>query len=149
MPAEPNPFDLYIGLVLARLYEARPKRLDLVPSTFGLPEESNSEEVNEVWEGWSNTVQWLQREGYIRCEDFTYGNAMEPWFISVELSEKGFRALNSVPSRLSAKGDQRKFGSQLVELGKKTAWKGASKLGEKGAEEASRRITELVQAWMS
>ena len=149
--SDPNRFDLYVGISLAKLYEARPTRLSFIPADFGLAEkdEGLGPSVGKEWDGWANTIQWLHREGYIRYEGFATGTMGEPVFIDVELSEKGFRALNSLPVHLRAPGEKRSLGSLLVDALKQAGARGAGKILDKGGEKAARRLSDLVQSFFS
>jgi hypothetical protein len=145
--AEVNNFDLFIGLVLARLYEARPKRLNLSPDMFGLEESGALDHKRAA--GWGDSVEWLAREGYIRVGVAVDGTEEEPGFIDVELTEKGFRVLNSVPAGLRAPAQGRSVGTILIGLAKQAQSVGVTKLTEKSADEGMSRITELVQRLIS
>jgi hypothetical protein len=104
----PNDFDLFIGLILARLYQGRGTRPTLSPEDFGLfdPEDP----TGHRWEVWANTFGWLEAEGYVRHAGVVGGTENEPCFTSAELTERGFRALNSFPKALIAKGDHKVWG---------------------------------------
>ena len=58
--AETNDFDLFIGLILARLYEERPRRLDLSAKDFGFTVEDRYSDNKIRIENWSNTMFWLE-----------------------------------------------------------------------------------------
>lgn len=148
--AESNDFDVFLGLILAHLYEERPKRLDLEASDFLEEDEGGSFDEDRV-DNWVNTMFWLKTENYIRTMgEFT--GSVSYHFAGVELTEKGFRALNSLPTNLSGQKSDKSIGTQLVDLGKRTSFKAASKIAEKGADETSRQVTnaigEFVKSWL-
>lgn len=138
-----NDFDLFIGLVLARLYDDRPKRLAFEVSDFLDPSEKDGSYDEERSENWVNTMFWLIAEGYIR-EQEVYSGKIGECFDGVELTEKGFRALNSLPSQLGGGASKKSFGSQLIDAGKKAGWKAANNAAEKGANEATRQAAHSI-----
>lgn len=147
-----NDFDVFIGLILARLYEARPKRLDFEASDFIDPTEPDGSYDGERIENWCNTMFWLNEEGYIR-EGGTFTGNVSYHFADVALTEKGFRALNSLPSHLKGLSADKSFGTQLIDLGKKTGWKAAAKAVDTGSDQASKQaahaIGELIKGWFT
>ncbi|MCB5176791.1 hypothetical protein [Microvirga lenta] len=142
--SEVNDFDLFIGLIFAKLYEARPRKLDLDPSDFALLEDKP-----EKTEHWESTMDWLRKESYIRCQQVADNLDGETAYFGVELTEKGYRALNSLPAVLRAKGDERGLGNQLVDAAKQVGMKSATKLAEKGVDEGTRRLVDLVHGLFS
>ncbi|MHC2020401.1 hypothetical protein [Methylobacterium sp. CM6247] len=146
--AETNDFDLFIGLILARLYEARPMRLDLEASDF-LDTPDIGEDAEEGRAGnWANTMFWLKEEGYIRDKGIFSGDTSY-CFVATELTEKGFRALNAIPPHLSKSSVKKSTGTRLAELAKEGGWKAGGKLAEKGAGEGANAIAEFVQSFFS
>jgi predicted transcriptional regulator len=144
--AECNDFDVFLGLILAHLYVQRPKRLDLEVSDF-LEEDEGGGFNQERVDNWVNTMDWLISENYIRnfsAHEVEFGDH----YSAVELTEKGFRALNSLPASLSGQKSDKSIGSQLVDLSKRTSFK----IAEKGADETSRQVThaigEFVKSWL-
>jgi hypothetical protein len=144
--SELNDFDLFIGLILAKLYEERGHRPDLSAEDFGLL--STDDPKGTRWDTWQNTLEWLAHEGYVRHGGYTQGSIAEPCFLGAELTEKGFRALNSIPAGLAGPEAQ-SLGRQLVGAAKQAGYRTAGKWAERGADEGLRRIIDIVQHWMS
>ena len=150
--AEPaNDFETFMGLILAKLYEERGKRPHLSAEDFGLlqPNEVSPPDEWARVEVWQNTFKWLEAEGYVRHEALAGGSFSEDVYVGCELTERGFRVLNSLPPGLKERADQRSLGAQLVELGKKAGWRAATKGAEMGADQATHRIVDLVQHWFT
>jgi hypothetical protein len=80
-------FDLFIGLILAKLYELRGTRPTLSPEDFGLFDPSDPK--GERWDTWANAFRWLQEEGYVRGKDMGQGKYGAPCFGETELTERG------------------------------------------------------------
>lgn len=146
--AETNDFDLFIGLILARLYESRPQRQDLEATDFIDVIEVGSEKSEKRISNWSSTMFWLMEEKYIRYHR-VYSGEVSFCFGDTELTEKGFRALNSVPASLSPSEKNKSSGNRLVEMAKNAGWKASGKLAEKGAHEGAQAISDYVQGLFS
>jgi hypothetical protein len=140
-------FDLFIGLILAKLYELRGTRPTLSPEDFGLLDPSDPK--GGRWDTWANAFKWLQEEGYVRGKDMGQGSHGEPSFSDTELTERGFRVLNSVPSALASKGSSESLGKQLTDAAKRIGSKSTEKWAQRGADEAVRRLIEIVHGWLS
>jgi hypothetical protein len=78
----------------------------------------------------------------------TQGTIGEPCFINVELTEQGFRTLNSVPPGLGPE-IKTSLGSLLAVASKQLLTRTTGRWLEKGADESVGRVIEIVQGWMS
>jgi len=140
-------FDLFIGLILAKLYESRGDRPTLDPEDFGLLDPN--EPKSERWDTWANTFRWLKEEGYVRGKDAGQGRHGQPTFEDTELVERGFRLLNSIPPALVQKGSSQPLGKQLTDAARRLSNKSVQTWTEKGVDEAVRRVIEIVHAVFS
>jgi hypothetical protein len=140
-------FDLFIGLILAKLYESRGTRPTLGPEDFGLLDPNDP--TGERWDTWANAFRWLQEEGYVRGKDMGQGGHGEQYFSDTELTERGFRTLNSVPPALASKGSGESLGKQLTDAARRIVIKSAETWGQRGVDEAARWVIEIIRAWLS
>jgi hypothetical protein len=97
------------GLVLGKLEEAHPDRVHLIPRQIvvELGEEESDENVRLCY----LTVEWLQENGYIRCDEKRYRDARETCR-SGRLTDKGFAALQV---KVDFRGKSERVGAALVE----------------------------------
>ena len=87
-------------------------------------------------------------EGYLRYGSIQHsGEAKTAIFYDAELTEQGFRVLNSVPASLKDKG--RSLGAQLIDSAKQMGLRKGTALMEGGVDQAARRLIDLVQSWLS
>lgn len=147
--SEPNDFDLFIGMTLAKLYDRRPEQLDLAPANFGLTDFEDDLDRERRWERWALTLNWLRKEGYMRCQSQTDGTEGEPIFLACELTEKGYRALNALPTALTKKGDNTPLGRQLVEATKKALGKSMTGSLQRGTDAAIDQVISIVRTLFS
>jgi hypothetical protein len=137
-------FDLFIGLILAKLYESRGKRPTLDPEDFGLLDRNDDPEWQR-FETWANVFKWLKEEGYVRGKDAGQGSYGQPTFEDTELTERGFRLLNSVPAGLVRKGSSDPLSKHLTDAARRVLSKSAETWTQKGADEVARRVIEIVR----
>jgi hypothetical protein len=136
-------FDLFIGLILAKLYESRGTRPTLNPEDFGLLDVNDPK--GERWDTWTNAFRWLKEEGYVRAKDAGQGQYGQPTFEETELTERGFRLLNSVPPALHKKGSSQPLSKQLTDAARRLLNKSAETWAQKGVDEIARRVIEIVR----
>jgi hypothetical protein len=136
-------FDLFIGLILAKLYESRGTRPTLDPEDFGLLDANDPKW--ERWDTWANVFRWLKEEGYVRGKDAGQGRYGQPTFEDTELTERGFRLLNSVPPALIKKGSSQPLSKQLTDAARRLLDKSVQTGAEKGVDEVVRRVIEIVR----
>ncbi|ECD3786019.1 hypothetical protein E0S43_12865 [Salmonella enterica subsp. enterica serovar Kandla] len=114
-------FNLLVGKIFAHLFEQFPVRSRLDVDMFfddthfyrmrRLHEKSDSEfpfnidEVNHLHDGklelFIHTVNWLESEGFIRCEIYS-PLGMQPEYTDVELTHRAMQFLNIIPGSLAA-----------------------------------------------
>ena len=120
-------------LVLVRLFEAFPERLDLDAHRIGIeakPEDAD-ESDEEIWANMmlgSDTISWLQEEGFITVQSRT----MDSEFQGVRLTLAGLTLLGYQPPNLEEGESYRTF-----------AEKGAEVLKEGGRAAAVELVKEL------
>ncbi len=107
----PELFDLYVGHILARLYEKVPVPIDFDP----VPPDHGS----DTWTArdpkvlaWQATMAWLKDEGYIRIKV----SDMDGTHYGVVPTEKALFALKSVPEALQPQEPRKTIGSRLLEV---------------------------------
>jgi hypothetical protein len=149
-------FDLFLGLILIKLYEVRGTRPTLSPEDFGLLDDERKsgsgawltepgDPTGQRWDTWANAFKWLHEEGYVRGKDMGPGNYGEPCFADAELTESGFRILNSVPRALAARGGGESLGKQLINAARGIGRKSAEQWAQRGVDEAARHFIEIVR----
>ena len=100
--------------IFNRLYESFPERKDfsdlrfVIEAVVDYGPDSDESKYSSLF---SDTMSWLEEEGFIRVEAKAYG----PAFIGVVLTIKGLAMLGSVPSSID-EGDDRSFIDYIREI---------------------------------
>lgn len=102
-------FESCAGFVLAKLDEALPDKVHLIPSKLlaEMGEEASEENVRRCY----LTVEWLEENGYIRCDEQRYLDASDARR-NGRLTDKGFAALNV---KVDFRGKSKRIGDALAE----------------------------------